>query len=105
MPLPGRWIWNAGHPEASTIINHYPSRESMNPKPIVPWIGGKRRLAKLILPHVNGEHECYVEPFCGAAAIFFLKEPISRRNILPRSTMCSASSNSRVPGLSCHALP
>lgn len=44
-------------------------------KPIVPWIGGKRRLAKQILPHVNGEHECYVEPFCGAAAIFFLKEP------------------------------
>ena len=43
-------------------------------KPIVPWIGGKRRLAKLILPHF-GEHECYVEPFCGAAALYFLKEP------------------------------
>jgi len=44
------------------------------PKPIVPWIGGKRRLAKSILP-LFGEHECYVEPFSGAAALFFLKEP------------------------------
>jgi len=49
-------------------------------KPIVPWIGGKRRLAKSILP-LFGEHVCYVEPFCGAAALFFLKEP-SRVEVL-----------------------
>lgn len=42
--------------------------------PIVPWIGGKRRLAKHILPLFT-EHTCYVEPFCGAAALYFLKEP------------------------------
>ncbi|EOZ4488188.1 TPA: DNA adenine methylase [Salmonella enterica subsp. enterica serovar Muenchen] len=43
------------------------------PLPIVPWIGGKRRLAKHILP-LFPKHTCYVEPFCGAAALYFLKE-------------------------------
>jgi len=42
--------------------------------PIIPWIGGKRRLAKHILP-LFPDHTCYVEPFAGGAALFFLKEP------------------------------
>lgn len=42
--------------------------------PVVPWIGGKRRLAHKIIPQIPN-HQCYVEPFCGAAAIFFMKEP------------------------------
>lgn len=42
--------------------------------PIIPWIGGKRRLANVILSKF-GEHSCYVEPFAGAGAIFFAKEP------------------------------
>jgi DNA adenine methylase len=41
--------------------------------PIIPWLGGKRRLAKHILP-VFPAHDCYVEPFAGGAALFFMKE-------------------------------
>ena len=40
--------------------------------PIIPWIGGKRRLAARILP-LFPAHTCYVEPFCGAAALYFMK--------------------------------
>lgn len=46
----------------------------MKAAPIVPWIGGKRRLAKHILPRFP-DHTCYVEPFAGGAALFFLKTP------------------------------
>ena len=42
--------------------------------PIVPWMGGKRRLAKRILP-MFPHHVCYVEPFAGGAALFFMKTP------------------------------
>ncbi len=45
----------------------------MKALPIIPWIGGKRRLAKFILPQFPA-HECYVEPFCGAAALYFMKD-------------------------------
>ncbi len=47
----------------------------MDASPIIPWIGGKRRLAAQILPLLP-EHSCYVEVFAGAAAIFFAKEPV-----------------------------
>ncbi|KAB0545407.1 DNA adenine methylase, partial [Pantoea stewartii] len=40
---------------------------------IIPWVGGKRKLAKHLLP-LFPAHTCYVEPFCGGAALFFMKE-------------------------------
>lgn len=41
---------------------------------IFPWVGGKRKLARHLLP-IFPQHTCYVEPFCGGAALFFMKEP------------------------------
>ncbi|MGK0739829.1 DNA adenine methylase [Yokenella regensburgei] len=41
---------------------------------VFPWVGGKRKLAKQLLP-LFPAHTCYVEPFCGGAALFFMKEP------------------------------
>ncbi|QOD81909.1 DNA adenine methylase [Chromobacterium haemolyticum] len=41
--------------------------------PIIPWIGGKRRLADRILP-LFPSHDCYVEAFAGGAALFFLRQ-------------------------------
>ena len=43
-------------------------------KPVIPWIGGKRRLAEPLLRRFP-EHTCYVEAFAGAAALYFLKQP------------------------------
>ncbi|MDG3871835.1 DNA adenine methylase [Pseudomonas aeruginosa] len=47
----------------------------MSAQPIIPWIGGKRRLADRIFP-LFPRHSCYVEPFAGGAALFFLR-PVS----------------------------
>ncbi len=40
-------------------------------KPVVPWMGGKRRLAKHLLP-LFPAHQTYVEPFAGGADRCFL---------------------------------
>ncbi len=40
--------------------------------PIIPWIGGKRRLADILIPRFP-RHTCYVELFAGGAALYWLK--------------------------------
>ena len=42
--------------------------------PIIPWIGGKRRLAELLLSRFPA-HTCYVEVFAGGAAVYFARNP------------------------------
>lgn len=42
-------------------------------RPIIPWLGGKRRLADKLLP-MFPPHDCYVEVFCGGAALYFLRQ-------------------------------
>lgn len=42
--------------------------------PIIPWMGGKRRLADTIIPRFP-PHTCYVEVFAGGAALYFLRPP------------------------------
>jgi DNA adenine methylase len=45
----------------------------MASSPIIPWMGGKRRLADKLIP-LFPPHECYVELFCGGAALYFLRQ-------------------------------
>lgn len=42
--------------------------------PIIPWMGGKRRLADILIPRFP-PHTCYVEVFAGGAALYFLRPP------------------------------
>lgn len=49
--------------------------------PIIPWMGGKRRLAKHLLP-MFPEHSCYVELFSGGAALFFLRKIPAKVEVL-----------------------
>ena len=49
--------------------------------PIIPWIGGKRRLADRILP-LFPEHSCYVELFAGGAALFFLRSVPAQSEVI-----------------------
>jgi len=42
--------------------------------PIIPWLGGKRRMADILIPRFPA-HTCYVEVFAGGAALYFLRPP------------------------------
>lgn len=53
----------------------------MSAAPIVPWLGGKRRLAERLLA-LFPPHECYVEAFAGGAALFFLRPQPAKVEIL-----------------------
>lgn len=42
--------------------------------PIIPWLGGKRRLADTLINRFPA-HSCYVEVFAGGAALYFMRHP------------------------------
>ena len=54
---------------------------AMDASPIIPWMGGKRRLADRLIP-LFPAHECYVELFAGGAALFFLRPMPARCEVL-----------------------
>lgn len=49
--------------------------------PIIPWIGGKRRLAEKIITRFP-LHTCYVEPFAGGAALYFMRPEPAKVEVL-----------------------
>jgi DNA adenine methylase len=53
----------------------------MNAAPVIPWLGGKRRLADKLIP-LFPQHECYVEVFCGGAALYFLRPMPAETEVL-----------------------
>lgn len=44
-------------------------------KPIIPWMGGKRKMIKYILPEIPEFNGVYYEPFVGAGAVFLSLQP------------------------------
>jgi len=53
----------------------------MQSAPVIPWMGGKRRLADKLIP-LFPQHECYIEVFCGGAALYFLRPVPAKVEIL-----------------------
>lgn len=51
--------------------------------PIVPWVGGKRVLAKSIAGLISAiEHKCYVEPCVGMGGVFFRRSMRAKAEVI-----------------------
>lgn len=69
------WTKNLGKGESMSTIAELlePTVEMQIPAPFG-WPGGKRLLSKRIISLIP-PHKTYCEPFCGAASVFWAKEP------------------------------
>lgn len=54
----------------------------MKTKTLVPWPGGKSRLAAQLFPLFDNQHTTYIEPFAGAAAMLFLRPEPAKSEVL-----------------------
>lgn len=52
-------------------------------RPVAPWIGGKRALAKRLVDRIEAvDHDRYVEPFVGMGGVFFRRRRRPRQEVI-----------------------
>lgn len=52
-------------------------------KPLAPYIGGKRNLAKTIIQRIDAtEHDCYAEVFVGMAGVFLRRHKVPQSEVI-----------------------
>lgn len=54
----------------------------MKTQTLIPWPGGKSRLAPQLIPLFDNQHKTYVEPFAGAGAMLFLRPAPAKVEVL-----------------------
>jgi DNA adenine methylase len=52
-----------------------PLEQTLNAKPFLKWVGGKRSILPLLLERMPEEYTAYYEPFVGGGALFFETQP------------------------------
>ena len=60
-------------------------KENDQARPVAPWIGGKRNLARRICARIEAtSHDTYAEPFVGMGGVFLRRREIGRASCRER---------------------